>query len=369
MFAFVKKLTMSTNNERFKAVILKHLADAAMPIRTSEFYTVVESVIPLDEKDLQGQVLKGRTLTEPAWKRNVRNALQSLKDSGKAVNIQVELWRMSTPDPAHELDGTNAWETLRRSALQALKSETIWTSPKRQQRYQVAEVHTEHVLVKCLDSVDPVRIIPAHIERAIVALNAAGGSVGRRTIHQTVAIESSIVQLYPEIDWDPTLDWIELLRDSVGSKYGQIITPRSAQNDVAAYHTVRQRIRKHQAAFKKSLMAVYDGRCCISGESTKEVLDAAHIEPHRINQVNHYSNGLLLRTDLHALFDTGLLKIHPESKCVSLDPALRSEAYRSYEGVRIRQPNTPEANPSKAYLSVRWGNPVVVEDDAAEWLR
>ena len=61
--------------------------------------------------------------------------------------------------------------------------------------------------------------------------------------------------------------------------------------------------------FRKNLIARYGARCAITGASVLEVLDAAHIRPVADLGGDHVDNGLLLRADLHRLFDAELLTI------------------------------------------------------------
>ena len=56
----------------------------------------------------------------------------------------------------------------------------------------------------------------------------------------------------------------------------------------------------------------YDRRCAISGEKTLPILDAAHIRSYASGGEHEVSNGLLLRTDIHKLFDRGYVTITEE---------------------------------------------------------
>jgi putative restriction endonuclease len=63
--------------------------------------------------------------------------------------------------------------------------------------------------------------------------------------------------------------------------------------------------RLGQGLFRVLVTDVYQRRCAITGERTLPVLDAAHIKPYTVAQRHEVSNGLLLRSDLHRLFDDG----------------------------------------------------------------
>jgi putative restriction endonuclease len=70
--------------------------------------------------------------------------------------------------------------------------------------------------------------------------------------------------------------------------------------------------REGQGTFKLRLLEAYDARCAVTGERVVPVLDAAHIQPYLGPASNHVQNGLLLRTDLHRLYDDGLIGVTPD---------------------------------------------------------
>ena len=92
-------------------------------------------------------------------------------------------------------------------------------------------------------------------------------------------------------------------------------------DDPAELATFSRALRRGQPAFRRNLLAAYEGRCCVSGWGPEAVLEAAHIEDHAKTGLNSLANGLLLRSDLHALFDEGLLRI--ESRKARCCPVAR----------------------------------------------
>ncbi|MBE9511300.1 MAG: HNH endonuclease [Bacteroidetes bacterium] len=69
------------------------------------------------------------------------------------------------------------------------------------------------------------------------------------------------------------------------------------------------RVRLGQSAFRVLITDAYTRRCSISGEKTLPVLEAAHIKPYEKSRPHFVSNGLLLRADIHKLFDKGYITI------------------------------------------------------------
>lgn len=72
------------------------------------------------------------------------------------------------------------------------------------------------------------------------------------------------------------------------------------------------RPRLGQGAFRVVVTDAYKRRCAITGENTLPVLEVAHIKPFARSGANEVSNGMLLRSDFHKLFDAGLVTVTPD---------------------------------------------------------
>jgi hypothetical protein len=93
-------------------------------------------------------------------------------------------------------------------------------------------------------------------------------------------------------------------------------------------------VRTQQGAFRKAVFLACGGRCVVSGCSIPEALEAAHLEGRSWRDGhNAASDGILLRRDLHALYDTGLLSF-AENMLVRLSPTVR-EHYGAFEGADV----------------------------------
>jgi hypothetical protein len=88
-----------------------------------------------------------------------------------------------------------------------------------------------------------------------------------------------------------------------------------------------------QSPFRQELLNLY-GACCVTGTTVNQVLEAAHIRPYSQSPSNKLSNGLLLRADIHTLFDLGMIWIDQDYK-VRIDPSLRGTEYAKYNGRKI----------------------------------
>lgn len=110
-------------------------------------------------------------------------------------------------------------------------------------------------------------------------------------------------------------------------------------------------LRRGQEGFRRSLLNAYARQCALSGCGLEPVLEAAHIYPYRGAETNHVTNGLLLRADLHTLFDLRLFCVNDSMEVVS-KPALASKDYDWLHGSLLRLPKDPSAQPSPDAL--RW---------------
>lgn len=112
------------------------------------------------------------------------------------------------------------------------------------------------------------------------------------------------------------------------------------------------RLRRGQKRFRESLRDRYGDRCLVSGCRLMEVVQAAHVDPYRGSESHHVQNGLLLRSDLHDLFDLDLLGIHPETLEVHLAPEISDSGYGQFAGRTLRCSDS--RRPAQNALAVRW---------------
>jgi len=90
--------------------------------------------------------------------------------------------------------------------------------------------------------------------------------------------------------------------------------------------------RRGQADFRSSLLEAYAGRCLVTGCSAEPALEAAHVVPYAQSTHNDPENGLLLRADIHTLFDLGLLRVNPGLIRVEIAVSLLTTEYGELNG-------------------------------------
>ncbi|MEO8973471.1 MAG: HNH endonuclease [Ktedonobacteraceae bacterium] len=107
--------------------------------------------------------------------------------------------------------------------------------------------------------------------------------------------------------------------------------------------------RPEQARFRKDVLEESGCRCVVTGIKLRDVLQAAHIKPVSNGGNDHVSNGFCMRTDIHALFDAGHLKIQPTGDII-LSNAARSEAAYATLPTKITIPSYVRI----AHVDWRW---------------
>ena len=114
------------------------------------------------------------------------------------------------------------------------------------------------------------------------------------------------------------------------------------------------RPRLGQGSFRVRITDTYRRRCAITGERALPALDAAHIRPVAEGGQHRIDNGLLLRSDVHKLFDRGYISITPENR-VLVSRKLKEEydngePYYPLAGQEIWLPPSPEERPRREFL-------------------
>ncbi len=95
--------------------------------------------------------------------------------------------------------------------------------------------------------------------------------------------------------------------------------------------------RRGQPEFRRRLLTAYERKCCVTGCKVESVLEAAHIQAHSEGENYKTSNGLLLRADMHTLFDLNLISIS-KNYTVLIDSDLEHSEYAEFEDKKIFLP-------------------------------
>lgn len=113
------------------------------------------------------------------------------------------------------------------------------------------------------------------------------------------------------------------------------------------YQKVKKRLG--QSKFRKELLKAYDNTCAVTGCEVLEILEAAHIQPYSGAHTSTVTNGILLRSDIHDLFDScnyekSLIHISADFK-IEVHSSLKESEYWKYNGKEIQLPKNKSDYP------------------------
>ena len=155
---------------------------------------------------------------------------------------------------------------------------------------------------------------------------------GARVWHECVAVATSLLR-------HRTLSSLPVIAEPTAPRYGlpTLITPRLGQG-----------------TFRVAVTEAYGKGCAITDEHSLPALEAAHIKTYAAGGPHEVRNGLLLRADLHRLFDQGYLTVTPDRR-VEISRRLREDfangrSYYPYHGHHLRGPASAQDQPLGEYL-------------------
>jgi len=122
--------------------------------------------------------------------------------------------------------------------------------------------------------------------------------------------------------------------------------------------------RLGQGSFRIFVTDAYNRSCAVTQERALPVLEAAHIKPFSAHGPHDVKNGILLRSDMHRLFDTGYMTITPQLH-IEVSRRIKEEFengkyYYTFHGKKVHPPQRLNDRPAPEFLS--WHNENVFRD-------
>lgn len=180
---------------------------------------------------------------------------------------------------------------------------------------------------------------------------------------------------FEQKDWIPLTDWAgSIVRGKTfdtdkedGARLWQEVSARLATPLLLEEsHVPEQRYgtpqsvlpRLGQGAFRVIVADGYHRQCAFSSSHILHVLDAAHIKPYAEGGTHSPNNGLLLRKDIHTLFDRGYVTVAPDYR-IEVSRRIKEEfnngvEYYAMHGKQIHLPESAVLHPSRELLT--WHN-------------
>jgi hypothetical protein len=188
------------------------------------------------------------------------------------------------------------------------------------------------------------------LESDILKLSPSGRPKGILSTHTGIAAASSECVAALEIPSISRLDEFQIQQEE---SHPEPFDPKNISD--GRTRIIGSIIRRlGQQSFRRKLISAYNARCVLTRCKTIWVLEAAHITPYRGVRTNAVANGLLLRADVHTLFDLALISIEPSKFVARVSTLLEGSHYEELDG---RQPTLPKKlahHPSAAALEYHY---------------
>jgi putative restriction endonuclease len=113
----------------------------------------------------------------------------------------------------------------------------------------------------------------------------------------------------------------------------------AAQEIVRLKRLIEQATRPDQRAFSETIRRNYRRRCAVTDCVTPAALEAAHIRVQRGVDDNSPTNGVLLRSDIHALFDRLLITLSEDGTRMEVSPELTDQSYAFLRTAVVTRPD------------------------------
>ena len=173
--------------------------------------------------------------------------------------------------------------------------------------------------------------------------NTGGKSEGK-TMYEVLGV--AYVRSYDETTGYFELEYSPYIVAEIETSYQK----SSLEEDLRVWRDTQQVIRQGQADFRKDLLEAYAGKCAVTGYDIELALDAAHVRKYNGRHTNYVQNGILLRKDLHKLFDHGVFGIRPRDLRIVINEQAKNSKYTELNGMRLTTPTDRHLSPDLGLL-------------------
>ncbi|NYE28533.1 hypothetical protein HDE78_001485 [Rhodanobacter sp. K2T2] len=182
--------------------------------------------------------------------------------------------------------------------------------------------------------------------------------VGRTTYEPYNVARHGVWELVPDYQGKPQLIVAgrEVTLGEAALETAEELEWHEPQPPINSKHDARQQImravtqRQGQPKFRAELREAYEDRCAVTGCNVVQILEAAHIIPYKGEHTNRVDNGLLLRSDIHTLYDLQHLWIDGQF-IVHIAASLRGTDYEQFDGKTLRLPKNVANYPKIEHLA------------------
>lgn len=169
---------------------------------------------------------------------------------------------------------------------------------------------------------------------------------------------TGMFKLHGPVRHGQSIDFWSIISESEMTEEDRQIAEEFSDDDERKIKLAKRVERQSQGKFRAELLRAYDGHCAISECGVTPVLQAAHISSYRGPKSQVVTNGLLLRADLHLLYDEKLFSVEPATYKIAVSPKIFDSMYgemlRSKE--RIDVPRRVADRPSDQRLAAHFAD-------------
>jgi len=244
------------------------------------------------------------------------------------------------------------WPVFLENAKVYEQNAEVFYSIKHRNGYQIISTINDVVKIQRLKTGTFVRIGKGEFSTCLLNINNTNNlKFLKESIYKNVAEEATIVELLPMLSWSD--DGKYIYNSAYRIDLDESVDSGEEWYDDLHDTTNRDIInRPWQQKLKIKLLELYNGKCAITGCNIEETLQACHITPFA-KQGNSISvNGLLLRADIHSLFDAHLISINPQTFTIHTHPKLKGN-YDQYDK-KILSPRNDNRQPNYQGLNDHW---------------
>jgi HNH endonuclease len=187
---------------------------------------------------------------------------------------------------------------------------------------------------------------------ALIRFDVSRGDVLWDPTEGFLADESALLALpVPKKQWQNQAAGIKLERnaargidrimlDSILLGRGETtpVDETAQEADARLKRMIEQSIRPNQRLFSETVRRIYGNRCAATGCVTPAALEAAHINTQKDSDDNNPDNGILLRSDIHCLFDRFLITLSEDGTKIETSPELTDPGYAALKTVTVARP-------------------------------
>ena len=254
---------------------------------------------------------------------------------------------------ATDVDINKEWLNFLKAARLYHRAKEIYFSPILKRRYLITNIENNVVNIDRIGKPGSYETITIQkFSKYLREIKNEIFPVKINLISGTVTEITTLIELVSTLDWSEDGKMItasDTFKDR--SKFG---VPNEAPNDdISVKTTTYLKARRGQRKLRAKLFHLYDGKCAISQCAVSEVLHACHVDDFGFSGNNLSTNAILIRSDLHDLFDSHLLAIHPFSNNVVIHSSLKGTSYFEFHERKVAERNDNKKIDIKA-LNRRW---------------